>query len=275
MPELPEVETIVRQMEPVLLGKKIIEIKIYWHRSIQGNVEDYERSLVGQIITGVWRRGKYFCFSLRNGKCATIHMGMSGKLIFNENQCPNKHLRIEFVLSQDYLLDFIDMRKFGKSRIWKNKEELLPRLGPEPLDSQIVYHSLQLLKTNRPIKSVLLDQSVIAGIGNIYADESLFRAGIHPLSASSQIDPIKLKRLSQEIPRVLDSAIQNMGTTISQYRPPNQLQGQNQHYLKVYGFTGKACRRCGNLITRIRINGRSSHFCPKCQPEPEEMLIGK
>ena len=203
----------------------------------------------------------------------TIHMGMSGKLIFKENHYHNKHLRIEFVFSKEYVLEFIDIRKFGKSRIWKCQEELLPRLGPEPLDSQIVFHSLQILKTNRPVKSVLLDQSVIAGIGNIYADESLFKAGIHPLTACSQIDPVKLKRLSQEIPRVLKSAIQNMGTTISQYRPPNQLQGKNQYYLKVYGLTGKACRKCGTLITRIKINGRSSHFCPKCQPEPEAISI--
>lgn len=266
MPELPEVETIVNQLTPVLSGKKIKRIKIFWKRSIQGDEDEYKRTLEGQTIMNVWRRGKYICFLLGNRKCFTIHMGMSGKLIFNEDKHFHKHLRMEFDLSHHIRLDFIDMRKFGKTRIWKSEKELLTQLGPEPLDSQNIYRTLRKLKTRRAIKSVLLDQKILAGIGNIYADESLFRAGIHPLSSACQIDSKKMKRLSQEIPQVLASAIQNIGTTISQYRLPNQLLGKNQQFLNVYGLADKACVKCRTRIKRIRLNGRSSHFCSKCQP---------
>lgn len=221
---------------------------------------------MGQTILKVWRRGKYVCISLENKKCLTIHLGMSGILLFNANRLCHRHIRLSLILNQNCTLDFIDMRKFGKSRIWQCEKELLTHLGTEPVNSKNVHQILRKLKTSRPIKSVLLDQQIIAGIGNIYADESLFRSGIHPLSPTCGIDPTKIKRLSRIIPQVLEEAIKNMGTTIAQYRPPDRSRGQNQRFLKVYGLTGTACSRCGTRIERIRINQRSSHFCPRCQP---------
>jgi formamidopyrimidine-DNA glycosylase len=266
MPELPEVETIANQLKPALVGKTFKEVRINWKGSIQGNITEFRESLIDQTIKKVKRRGKYICISLTNGQILTIHLGMSGKLLINEDKNKQKYLRIEFVLNQDFSLNFIDMRKFGKIKIWQADEPLLPLLGPEPLDPGTIHQTLESLKTTRVIKSVLVDQKILAGIGNIYADEALFQARIHPLFPKNHLESVKIRHLSEAIPQILRNAIINMGTTISQYRPPNYSQGENQFFLKVYGQKDKPCNTCGTMINRIRINGRSSHFCPKCQP---------
>ncbi|MCK4836897.1 MAG: DNA-formamidopyrimidine glycosylase [Candidatus Aminicenantes bacterium] len=267
MPELPEVETIAHQLRAELNGKTIQDVRVFWKRSVQGDINDFKKNLIGLSIRGINRRGKYICFCLDRHRHLTLHLGMTGKLLFSLAEKERKHLRIEFTLDQGLSLYFHDIRKFGKARIWEACEPLLPRLGREPLDKEIVLQALQSLKTNRAMKNVLLDQQILAGIGNIYADEALFRAGIHPLKPAAKVNPDKLKYLSEVIPIILQQAIDNMGTTISNYRPPNHPKGKNQQFLKVYGREGHCCDICGTKIKKIRINNRSSNFCPRCQPD--------
>lgn len=267
MPELPEVETIIRHLRTELIGKTIQDIHIFWNRSIQGDITTFKNNLIGGSFRSILRRGKYVCFRLDNALNMTIHLGMTGKLLLSLGDRERKHLRIEFLMKTGDSLYFHDTRKFGKVRLWPCRETVLPELGPEPMDADRVFRCLRSLRTHRAIKTVLLDQRVLAGIGNIYADEALFRAGIHPRKPFDRVSPDQIKRLGGIIPEILDQAIGNMGTTISDYRPPHRPHGENQRFLKVYGQQGENCQICGNKIEKIRINNRGTHFCPGCQME--------
>jgi formamidopyrimidine-DNA glycosylase len=267
MPELPEVETIVNELKPLVEGKTLFSIKIYENRSIEGTRKALNTALKNKKLTRLFRKGKYICFCLENGSHLTLHLRMTGKLLQKPKKKDRKHLRAKFVLSEKFSLYFVDMRIFGKIKIWPEGETLLPMLGPEPLDSQTVFRVLKPLKTTRFIKTILLDQHVLAGIGNIYADEALFLAGIHPQAQLSHIIEADIRRLSREIPRILKQAIKNKGTTLSDYQTPDSGTGNHQNALKVYSREGLPCYTCGTVITRIKINGRSSHFCPQCQAQ--------
>jgi formamidopyrimidine-DNA glycosylase len=267
MPELPEVETIVNQLRPVISGRIIQKVKIMWKRSIQGDENIFKELLSNRITTTITRRGKYICFHFPEGFHLTIHLGMTGKLMFHLNETDKQYVRVRFFFKEGAPLYFIDMRKFGKLKIWPASEPLLPRLGPEPLSQSNISQAFTSVNTSRAAKTVLLDQRVLAGIGNIYADEALFKAGINPLTPFNRITPTKVKILSGVIPQILRQAIQNNGTTIINYRSPDQLKGRNQYFLKVYGNSGRACQNCGTVIEKIKINGRGSHFCPRCQSE--------
>lgn len=266
MPELPEVETIVIELKPLVEGKAIQSIKIYETRSIEGSRKIFTTALKNKKITRVFRRGKYICFCLENGSHLTLHLRMTGKLLQKPEKKDKKYLRAKFVFSEKFSLYFVDMRIFGKLKLWPAGAALLPMLGPEPLDPQTVFRVLTSLETTRFIKTVLLDQHVLAGIGNIYADEALFLASIHPQAQLSQIEEAAIRRLSREIPHILKKAIKNKGTTLSDYQTPDSGVGNHQNSLQVYGREGLPCYTCGTVITRIKINGRSSHFCLKCQP---------
>jgi formamidopyrimidine-DNA glycosylase len=265
MPELPEVETIVNELKPLVEDKTLQSIKIYETRSIEGNRKTFTTALKNKKITRMSRRGKYICFSLGNGSHLTLHLRMTGKLLQKPGKTDKKYLRAKFVFSEKFSLYFVDMRIFGKIKLWSERETLLPMLGPEPLNSRSVLSVLKSLRTTRFIKTVLLDQHVLAGIGNIYADESLFLAGIHPQAQLSHIEEAAIRLLSRKIPYILKQAIKNKGTTISDYQTPDSGIGNHQNSLKVYGREGLPCYTCGTVITRIKINGRSSHFCPQCQ----------
>lgn len=265
MPELPEVETIVKQLRPVISGQTIQKVEILWRRSIQGNINFFKQSLTNKTPTTLSRRGKYICFHFPDGLHLTIHLGMTGKLMSSLDDKDRKYLRIQFFFKNGFSLYFIDIRKLGKLRVWPASESLLPRLGPEPLSQSNISQAFKLTNTSRAVKTVLMDQRVLAGIGNIYADEALFKAGIHPLTPFNRIPPAKTKILTRVIPQILRLAIQKHGTTIMNYRPPDLPQGEHQFFLQVYGFDGKACKTCGVGIRKIKINGRSSHFCPNCQ----------
>ncbi len=265
MPELPEVETIVQELRPVLTGKTIQDIEISWPRSITGSQEVFKTTLTGRTVKKIFRRGKYICFTLDDKRLLTIHLRMSGKLLFAPCEKDNKHLRVKFVFPGDCALYFCDMRKFGRMKLWQPEEPLLPQLGPEPLDAETAWSVLKETKSRRAIKNLLLDQQVLAGIGNIYADEALFAAGIHPQTPAATVSKTKLKRLSKTLPEILKAAIINKGTTFSDYRPPKTASGSNQFYLKVYGRENQPCPECDTPVRRLKINGRSSHFCPKCQ----------
>lgn len=265
MPELPEVETIVRQLCPVVQGKRIEGITILWNRSLIGNAANIHREVIGQAIREIIRRGKYICLKLDDSSWLTIHLRMTGKLLFCATPNTRKHIRVIFHLSGNCKLYFIDSRKFGRIAWWPPGKPLLPGLGPDPLNQTVVFPILKSVKSKRAIKTLLLDQHILAGIGNIYADESLFAAGIHPETPADHLPLVKIKKLSQAIPRILKAAIAKQGTTLADYRSPQNQIGGNQIHLKVYQQTGKPCSQCRTPIEKMRINGRGTHFCPTCQ----------
>lgn len=265
MPELPEVETIVRQLQPLVTGKTIKAVSILWHRTVTGNHGEFINALLGSTFSRITRRGKYICLFLDSGGCVTVHLRMTGRLKFLPDENEKNYIRTIFKFAGNSSLYFIDVRKFGRIELWTKDRHLLPQLGPEPLEESIVYNTLTGLTSKRSIKTVLLDQGVLAGIGNIYADEALYLAKIHPATPAWKLAGQKLKLLSRFIPEVLRSAIDHKGTTIVDYRSTDGSKGRNQFNLHAYGRTGQPCGACGTAIQRIRLNNRSSHFCPKCQ----------
>ena len=216
-------------------------------------------------VAGVWRRGKYIGIEGTDGTVFTIHLRMTGKLVTDLSVPDRTHERARFTFADGSLLHFVDARKFGRLRLWPCRGESCPGLGPEPLRQSTVLSALRGLRTRRPIKSVLLDQSILAGIGNIYADEALFAAGITPLSPAAALSAAQQKRLACAIPRILKQAIGRRGTTLRNYRSVDDRSGENQEHLFVYGRFRLPCQVCGTAIDRVRISGRSSHFCLCCQ----------
>ena len=253
MPELPEVETIVRQLRRRIRGKTIDSIRVCWPRTVAGSRAEFTR------------RGKYIGVEGADGTFFTIHLRMTGKLVEELDATDRRHLRLRFNFADGTKLHFIDARKFGRLRLWPCRGDSCPGLGPEPLRAETVRRVLKHLKTKRPVKSALLDQTILAGIGNIYADEALFLAGIHPLTQASVLNAGQQELLSRSVPRILKLAIGRRGTTLRNYRTLADQSGENQEHLNVYGRAGEPCFVCGAPIERIRINGRSSHYCPKCQ----------
>lgn len=267
MPELPEVETIAGELRPVISGKTFRNVSIRWARTVGGDKKGFAAALTNKKISHITRRGKYLCFYLDDDQCLTIHLRMTGKLVFQPGKKDRKHIRVVFKFTDQSSLYFVDMRKFGRMKIWPKTEPLLPQLGPEPLEEKTVYRVLANQTSRRAIKTLLLNQEVLAGVGNIYADEALFMAGIHPLTPADRVSKQRLSKLSKHLPEILKKAVENNGTTISSYRRTDRLQGSNQFFLNVYGRTGGLCHKCRTPIMRMHINNRSSHFCPKCQPE--------
>jgi formamidopyrimidine-DNA glycosylase len=265
MPELPEVETIVRQLRRQVLGKTVRAFRLSWPRSVEGSPEEFRRRVRGLTIAAVSRRGKYIGIEGEDGTFFTIHLRMTGKLVGELAAADRRHLRARFAFSDGTALHFVDARKFGRLRLWPCRGGSCPGLGPEPLREQAVRTALKGLRTRRPIKAVLLDQTVLAGIGNIYADEALFASGIHPLAVAAALSAGQQKRLAGSVPRILKLAIGRRGTTLRNYRSVDDRTGENQEHLNVYGRTGGPCFACGTPIEKIRISGRSAHFCPRCQ----------
>jgi formamidopyrimidine-DNA glycosylase len=190
---------------------------------------------------------------------------MTGKLVRKLDAAGQKHVRVEFQFQDGSALYFVDARKFGRLRLWPCQSQSCPGLGPEPLQPAAVMAALSGLSTTRPIKTVLLDQTILAGIGNIYADEALYMAGIHPLTPAARLSAEQRQSLSRSVPKVLKSAIGRRGTTLRDYRTVAGRSGENQEYLQVYGRSGQPCFCCGTPIEKIRVSGRSAHFCPRCQ----------
>ena len=269
MPELPEVETIVRELRQQVMGKTLTRIRVRWERSVQGKTDEFKRRLAGKAITAISRRGKFIGFQLHDHTFFTIHLRMTGKLVQKLDVAGKKHMRIKFCFRDGSALYFVDARKFGRLRLWPCKNQSCPGLGPEPLKPASVLSVLSGLSTRRPIKTVLLDQTILAGVGNIYADEALYAAGIHPLIPAVRLTAEQRLRLSRSVPEVLKSAIRRCGTTLRDYRTVAGRSGKNQEHLNVYGRAGQPCFACGAPIEKIRIAGRSAHFCTQCQKLPE------
>lgn len=265
MPELPEVETIVRQLQPAITGKTIQSITINWPRTVESNHDAFRQTTIGQSITAVTRRGKYICLHLQNKHIITVHLRMTGKMLFQPEEKDQNYIRTVLHFTGGSHLYFVDVRKFGRIKQWLPEQPLLPQLGPEPLDPATIYDVLSATSSIRAIKTLLLDQTVLAGVGNIYADEALFLAGTHPATRAKKVAKKRIRQLSLHIPDILEKAIRNRGTTISDYRTANREKGENQFHLNVYGRTGQPCLHCGTPIRRLTLNNRSSHFCPNCQ----------
>jgi formamidopyrimidine-DNA glycosylase len=275
MPELPEVETIARELRPQVLGRTILDAHADWARTIAHPLEDIQRfraDVRGKRITEVWRRGKFVILDLARddkpwGACL-IHLRMSGRLHL-EPLGQRKHLRVRFDLSDGKRLYFYNMRKFGRVWLVRDPETVLGELGPEPLDGSFTPQLFgSLLSTRRGmIKPLLLDQRFVSGLGNIYVDESLFQAGLHPKRTADTLQQADVTRLHAAIRFTLEQAIAHHGTTFDGVfvRPQGQ-EGRQQEGLKVYGQTNLPCVQCGTPIERIVVGGRGTHFCPNCQP---------
>ena len=276
MPELPEVETVVRLIRPGLSGRTIVAAEASWERTVGGDLASFRAGVIGARVERVHRRAKYTLFDLtRNGAPAGVvvgHLRMTGRMQIAPQVEPlPPYTRASLALDDGTRFDFLDVRKFGRLLHAAAAEDVLPALGPEPLsdDFEVAVFTRALRARRRILKSLLLDQSFVAGLGNIYVDESLHRVGLHPLRTSDRVTPSQARRLHAAIREVLAEAIEREGSSFDTfYRTPEGQPGSYQHQFQVYGRTGKPCRTCGTTIERLLVGQRGTHVCPRCQPRP-------
>jgi formamidopyrimidine-DNA glycosylase len=273
MPELPEVETIASALRdggrqaPSMLGEALCGARLFWERTLATPApEELSPRLTGQVIQEVNRRGKYLLIHLTKD-ILLIHLRMSGDLVVEAEATPvGPHHRLILDLQSGMRLSFIDARKFGRVWLVSDAGSVLESLGPEPLDPtftpEMLYRRLQ--GRHRRLKPLLLDQGFLAGLGNIYTDEALHLARLHPLIDAADLDMSQARRLWSSIRQVLQEGIRRNGASIDWvYRG-----GDFQNYFRVYQRTGKPCPECGTLIQRIVVGQRGTHICPTCQPMP-------
>ena len=271
MPELPEVETVSRGLRASLVGHIIVGVEVRWTRSVvPPDPTAFARRLTGQTIIGVGRRGKWVVIALDSGDTLLVHLRMSGRLIVGSDESPDdRHLRVLFFLDDGRWLRFFDPRKFGRLVLTSDPQKVLGDLGPEPLVDDFTAARLgeMLARRRGRIKPLLLNQRFLAGLGNIYTDEALWRAGIHPLRQADTLTLAEAQRLHQGIQAVLQTAIDSGGTTLPDagYQQTDGRSGEFADQLAVYGRAEQPCPRCGADIERIRVSQRGTHFCPRCQ----------
>ena len=264
MPELPEVETIARKLKPELVDKTILEANLRWPRTLAyPSAKKFKEQIKGQKILRIGRRAKYLDISLSEFKLL-IHLRMSGDLFIKEGKIkPEKHDRLILKLTGDKSLVFNDTRKFGRVWLTANPENVLGKLGPEPLSRDFTSQWLHaaLHTRSRQLKPLLLDQTFLAGLGNIYTDEALHIAKLHPLAVSDSLTTEQTQALQDAVRKVLKEGIRRNGASIDWvYRG-----GEFQNHFRVYDREGKPCPVCGTQIERIVVGQRSTHYCPKCQ----------
>jgi formamidopyrimidine-DNA glycosylase len=271
MPELPEVETIRRQLEPEITGARIADARVFderWTRpGSPGEVEDLLR---GRTIDAVERRGKYLLLRLEGGRTLAMHLRMTGNLRLVDETTDPPYLRAQLQLEGGRRLLFTDARRFGHAVVLDDAEldeYFAARLGIEPLSDSLTAEELCRRAAGRraPLKSFLLNQLGVAGIGNIYADEALHRAELHPLSPAGSMKPEDCERLRVGILEALEAGLRSGGASIDDYRDSRGEQGAMQEEFLVHTREGKPCPRCGAEIRRIVVGGRSTYFCPSCQ----------
>ena len=266
MPELPEIETIKRSFQP-LNGQPLAAIRIYRPDMIRQ--EEFAPELLqNDCWEDVLRRGKYLCFLFAEKKrWMTVHLGMSGRFFQADSLPEEKHIHMVIELKNGLYLIFQDPRRFGGFWFTLGLPEPLVKMGPEPLEEEFTWQYLQkkLLNRKTAIKNLLLNQALVAGIGNIYADEALFIAGVFPERKAESLSQTEIKRLHRAVIQVLEESIAARGTTFRDYRDGLNQAGSFQQRLLVYGREGEACRICGQKIESIRLGGRSTHFCSNCQ----------
>ena len=275
MPELPEVETIRQALrqgkdgQPPIVGMTIRSARLFWGRTLAYPAPgEFEARIAGQTIREIGRRGKFLILHLSPDHLL-FHLRMSGDLLVEEADLPIAlHHRLVLDLEKDLRLAFNDTRKFGRAWLVTDPEEVLSNLGIEPFDPALTPEEFdrRLRDRRRQIKPLLLDQSFLAGLGNIYTDEALHLAGLHPLRLSHTLTPVESERLLLSIREVLQEGIQRNGASIDWvYRG-----GDFQNYFRVYQRTGLACPACGTMIQRLVVGQRGTHYCPTCQPSPFE-----
>ncbi len=274
MPELPEVETVCRLIRPGVLGRELGRVRVHWQRTLGGlKPAQFERRVRGTKVCEVRRRGKYIVLELsRAGADAgalLVHLRMSGRLHVDASDYDRgPHLRVSVDLDDGARLNFLDVRKFGRFTHTSDPDDALSELGPEPLSdgfSHAWFHA-GLRQRKRFLKPLLLDQSFLAGLGNIYVDEALHSARLHPLQRSHQVSRPKSLALWNAIRETLEAAIEREGSSFdSFYRTPEGQPGSYQHQFQVYGRNGKPCRRCGRTISKIVVAQRGTHLCGRCQ----------
>jgi formamidopyrimidine-DNA glycosylase len=270
MPELPEVEYVARQLRTDLVGRTIEHAEVRWPRSIERtSPREFVERVAGRTISAVGRRGKYLLLYLDNNTVLVVHRRMSGNLTFASDADAQPYLRVAFALEDGRWLVYTDPRKFGRLALVARAslDEVFAVLGPEPLDESFTVDVLaeRLAARRGPIKAVLLDQTVVAGLGNIYADEALFRAGIHPLQPASSLSRSDVAALRTGIQEALQTGIAHGGTTFGRHRGAYNEAGRNLEHVQVYRRTDKPCMRCGVPIQRIVVAQRGTHFCLSCQ----------
>ena len=273
MPELPEVETVVRDLRAQgLVGARITAVDLHWPRIFGENPAALLRALPGRKIAQVGRRAKYIVIDLDDGARVLVHLRMTGKLLLLDKAAtPGKHDHVVLTFDDRRRLAYNDTRKFGRFTLCTPALNPLAVLGPEPLEPTFTLACLkhQLAGHKRFIKPLLLDQTVLAGLGNIYVDESLWQAGIHPERPANTLTPAELRALHRAIRQVLALAVANCGSTLgggqSNFYSVAGRRGQHADGLKVFRLNGKPCPRCAAILVRSVVAQRGTHFCPKCQ----------
>ena len=270
MPELPEVQSVVNYFKPLLLNETIHSVN---HLNDYPKVfethttSELNKHVSNKKITRIWRRGKYIILNLSNGHLC-IHLRMTGQLQVGSNLNDNtKHFTALINLKNKSKIYFKDYRKFGRIYFFKNLDILNYKLGPEPFDPSFNYKYLKnnLNKSRGMIKPKLLNQKFIAGLGNIYVDEVLWKCRVHPITRCDKISAIKIKRLLSAIPEILQKSIDFNGTTIINFSPGNKTKGEFAKYLNIFGKQNQHCSHCKTIIKKIFVSQRGTHFCPKCQ----------
>jgi len=271
MPELPEVEIVARGLRKVLLEKAISSVNCYSPKIQKDNYPGWMDDLKGSRIMSIRRRGKNILIDLSKNRNLWVHLKMTGRFYYRSGTNPtDKHDLMIFEFKNDkFNLRFNDYRRFGRVRLLPTDTIMLQKglsdLGPEPLEISLSDFIDLFRKSSRMIKPALLDQTFLAGLGNIYADESLYSARIHPRRLTNRISKKKLVQLHSIIRKMLKRAIGLMGTSVDSFAGVNGKTGRYQKYLLAYGREGEKCRRCGGKIRREKIGSRSAHFCPRCQ----------
>jgi len=288
MPELPEVETVCRQLEPEIEERRIERLEVYdprWCRPAPP--AELEKAVSGRTIEGLGRRGKYLLLGLDGGRTLVMHLRMTGNLVLvegeekldpsegmrlyeGERSTSERHLRARFVLDDGRELWFTDPRRFGEALLLEDEAleaHFAPRLGIEPLSGDFTAEALGEIAAGRtaPLKSFLLDQKGVAGVGNIYADEALFRARLHPLSPAGSMKAEHLEALRDGVVAALEAGIDGGGASIDDYRDGRGEKGRMQDEFLVHTCEGQPCPRCDGTVKRIVVSGRSTYFCPACQ----------
>jgi len=275
MPELPEVETIKNELGPRVVGQSFAQVDIFDVRLVcGGSAEEVRRGLIGQKIESLRRRGKYLIFNLSNGRSLIIHLRMTGSLLLN-SEGVDRYARAVFHFSSGHRLVFSDRRRLGLVWLVDDAKAVVGKLGPEPLNENFTPDILgqRLSRHHIPIKAALLDQCIVAGIGNMYTDEALFAARIHPLRKADDLSPEEVQTLYQSIRRVLGAAIGSKGASVDTYVRPEGELGTAHFDFKVAHRGGEPCPVCGGTIERCVVQNRGSYFCPCCQPVESQMPL--
>ena len=273
MPELPEVETVRRGLTRLVVGRKVLGTEVRWEKTISGMApEEFDAELVGRTIEKVDRRGKYLLFRFSGGLTMVSHLRMEGAYYtVPAGTEPGKHDLVTFHLDEGIDLFYRDTRKFGRMNLVPDSDALqvagLAKIGPEPTekDLSLAYMVSEFAKSRMHVKPFLLDQSHIAGLGNIYVDETLWQSQIHPLTAANKLSEDELARLRENIIHEITRATEHHGTTVHSFTTAFGEAGEFQNELQVYGRVGEPCLRCGHPLEKMKVAQRGTTYCPVCQ----------